>query len=293
MNVHYDEPLYRPPSEADAAIVQATLGCSHNRCAFCLMYKGKDFRARPRQAVKDDLTALARHWPQQRKVFLADGDALVLSVDRLLEILAHAYDVFPRLERVTCYANPANLLHKSVAELTRLREAGLTLLYVGLESGDDEVLTLVDKGATKDEVVAACQRARAAGIAVSITVLLGLGGRERSESHARKTAAALTEIDPEYASALTLMLGPFAEHFAAACAPWTPISPAETLAELEWLVDGLHAATPCVFRSNHASNYLPLRGTLPADRDALLAVIRTARSDPSGRSLRPEWARGL
>jgi len=288
----YDEPLYRPPSEADSAIVQATLGCSHNRCAFCLMYKSKRFRARPRQAVLDDLSALAELRPRARRVFLADGDALVLSTERLLQIAEHSFKVFPQLERIATYANPSNLLHKSVEELRRLRDAGLQIVYVGLESGDDEILARIDKGATKDEVVEACRRAREAGIAVSITVLLGLGGRERSEIHARATAAALTEIDPEYASALTLMLGPFEQAFAERAGPWTPITPAETLAELQWLVDGLHP-TDCVFRTNHASNYLPLRGTLPGDREALLEIIRTARADPTGRSLRPEWARGL
>lgn len=288
----YDEPLYRPPSEADSAIVQATLGCSHNRCAFCLMYKGKQFRARPQRETLADLSELARLHPRAGRVFLADGDALVLSTERLLAIAEHSFRVFSDLQRIACYANPANLLNKSVEDLTRLREAGLTLLYVGLESGDDEILARIDKGASRAEVVAACRRARDAGIAVSITVLLGLGGSERSEAHARATAAALTEIDPEYASALTLMLGPFEPAFAELAAPWTPITPMETLAELEWLVEDLRP-TRCVFRSNHASNYLPLRGTLPEDREALLQIIRNARADPSGRRLRPEWSRGL
>ncbi|NOZ87359.1 MAG: B12-binding domain-containing radical SAM protein [Deltaproteobacteria bacterium] len=288
----YKEPLFRPPSEAYSAIVQATYGCSHNKCTFCMMYKGKKFRARPLDEVLHDLDLLAAVMPKKQKLFLADGDAMVLSTGRLLKILEHARQVFPSLKRTAVYANPSNLLQKSENELLSLQRAGLKMVYLGLESGDDLVLKTIQKGATRDEIVEAGKKAVRAGMLLSVTVLLGLGGRERSVKHATATARALTDMAPHYASALTLMLKDYEKEFAERCRPWTRLDPMETLMELKTLIQGINS-TGMVFRTNHASNYLPLKGILSEDRDRLLAILNEAMSDRSGKYLRPEWARGL
>lgn len=289
----YDMPLFRPPSEADSLIIQATYGCSANTCAFCLMYKSKRFRVRRVEEIKKDIAYCRRAWPTAARVFLADGDALVLRTSQLLEILSALYASFPRLERVTSYANPLNLIVKSAEELAAIRKAGLTMLYYGVESGDPRILEQVKKKGTPESMVEGVGKARAAGFAVSVTVLLGLGGKQGSERHAGLTAELLNRLQPEYAGALTLMLGPLEDYFAKSMGPdFQFLDKTETLRELRRLVADLDL-NHTVFRSNHASNWLPLKGTMNRDKKSLLKVIDAALADPDSPLLRPDEWRAL
>jgi radical SAM superfamily enzyme YgiQ (UPF0313 family) len=292
MPLDYDMPLYRPPSEARSLILQATLGCSHNRCAFCYMYKDKPFSVKSEERLFEEIDAAAGAFPDTRRVFLADGDAMVLPAARIERILDRLAAAFPRLQRVTAYANPSNLLAMSVDDMKRLREKGLSILYYGVESGDPELLERIGKGAAPDEMAEGCSRAREAGIKLSVTVILGLAGRGGSRRHAVSTAELLNRIQPRFLSALTLMLGPWKEDYAASLGPgfeWN--SAMDDVIELREMISRLETER-CIFRSNHASNYLALKGTLLKDRQALLDTIDLALDDPGGH-LRPEWSRGL
>lgn len=290
--MRYEGRIYRPPSEADSYILQATIGCSWNKCTYCDMYRDKEFAVRPLEQTLEDIAAAgAAHGEQVRKVFVADGDALILDLEHWRAILGACRDAFPALRRVSCYAMATNVLDKTEAELRELRELGLTLLYIGPESGDDATLKRIAKGSTFAEHVAAAERARAAGMTLSVIFLLGAGGVERSDQHARASAELLTAMDPRFASALTLTV-----------VPGTPIARAEekglytapdaagALRELRTLVE--HAApTDAIFRTNHASNRLPIAGRLPRDREPILAAIDGALAGDV--PLRPEWLRGL
>ncbi|HOY63076.1 MAG TPA: radical SAM protein [bacterium] len=290
--MEYDMPLYRPPSEAYSLILQATLGCSHNRCRFCGMYKMKQFRVRKHEDFEKDALECARLAPQTTRIFLADGDAMAIRTERILKILKLLYDIFPKLERVTAYANPSNLLIKSMDDLKAIRAAGMDILYLGVESGNDEVLAKVDKGASRAEILDAGHKALDAGFPLSVTVLLGLGGREMSEAHIADTASLCSEMNPTYVSALTLMLGPFEDYFCKSMGPDFALpDKVGVLREVRGLVENLNT-TDCVFRTNHASNYLPLKGVLSRDRDKLLEVIDRALENPE-RYLRPEFLRAL
>ncbi|MCC6750041.1 MAG: radical SAM protein [Deltaproteobacteria bacterium] len=284
--------IYRPPSEADAFILQATIGCSHNACTYCRMYRDKRYRVRETREVLCDVEAVAaRHGEAVEKVFVADGDPLAMGFGAWEPLLEACRRAFPRLKRVSTYATAQNVLEKSPEELSRLRELGLARLYLGPESGDDETLRRVAKGAGFAEHEAAARRAHDAGLELSVIFLLGVGGRERSEAHARASARLLTAMDPRFASALTLTV-----------LPGTPQArleergrfvlpgPAELLRELRVLVDEARP-TAATFRTNHASNYLPLRGELPRDRERIVALIDAALEGSV--PLRPEWSRGL
>lgn len=290
--MRYEGRIYRPPSEADAYIVQATVGCSWNHCTYCDMYRDKEFRVRDLDETLADLDeARVRYGAAVEKVFVADGDALVLEPDHWRAILAACQDGFPRLRRVSAYATARNLLDKSVGELTGLREQGLSLLYIGPESGDDPTLKRIAKGASFDEHVEAARRAHAAGMRLSAIFLLGVAGAERSAEHAEASARLITAMDPAYVSVLTLTV-----------VPGTPLAGMEERGRFEIptvgrMLEELRAMvavaepTDAVFRTNHASNYLPIGGSLPRDRERILAVIDQALA---GRvELRPEWARGL
>lgn len=290
--MRYQGRIYRPPSEADAYILQATIGCSWNKCTYCDMYRDKDFAVRPLDdTLRDVADAGALHGSDVRKVFVADGDALVLDLDHWRAILAACRESFPALRRVSCYAMATNVLDKTEAELAELRALGLELLYIGPESGDDPTLKRIAKGSTAADHVAAAERAHAAGMKLSVIFLLGAGGIERSAEHARASAELATAMDPRFLSALTLTV-----------VPGTPIARAEakglftmpdvetTLRELRTFV--AHAApTDAIFRTNHASNRLPIAGRLPRDRDDVLAAIDGALAGAI--PLRPEWLRGL
>ncbi len=291
-SIRYEEPVYRPPSEAGSLILQATIGCSHNGCAFCYMYKEKSFRARRWEELEAEIRYAAVRWPDTRRVFLADGDAFALGTDKLERILDALRSSFPMLQRVTAYATPQNLLKKSVPEMKLLRGKGLSILYYGVESGDPKLLESIGKGATPDEMAGGCGRAKEAGIKLSVTVILGLGGREGSLRHARATALLVNRIQPRYLSALTLMLGPFADEYRGCMGPdFSFNGPLDDIGELREMVSILETEK-CIFRSNHASNYLALAGTLMRDRERLLAEIDEAIENPET-SLRPEWTRGL
>lgn len=294
--IRYDEPLYRPPSEGRNLIIQVTIGCSFNRCTFCAMYKTKAYRARPLPEVFADIDTAARVWPQSTRVFLADGDALALPTDDLLAILDRLARTLPRLERVSLYATPINLNQKSVDELRRLRESGLSLAYVGIESGATDILNRIRKGASPATSVSALERAHAAGIAVSGTVILGLGGRDLWRAHIDGTIAVINAAPPAYLSTLQLRLdettaADFVGRFERDGTAFVPQDDEAVLVELERLIGGIDPPRPIVFRSNHASNCLPLAGTLPEDRDPLLATVAMARHGAP--VMRPELLRGL
>jgi len=289
--MEYDAPLYRPPSEANSLIIQATLGCSANDCTFCLMYKTKKFKVRTLAEVKKDIDWCRDQVPNSRRVFLADGDALAIGTGQILKILDYLHQSFPRLERVTSYANPHNLLVKSREDLDEIRRRGLTMIYYGVESGDPETLGKVKKKGTPEDMVVGIDKAHEAGIEVSVTVLLGLAGKQGSDRHARLTAELLNRLQPEYVGALTLMLGPFEDSFAKSMGDGFELPDKwGALRELRAMISAFELKNT-VFRTNHASNWLPLRGTLNRDRDSLLKTIDAALEDPG--LLRPEWSRAL
>lgn len=299
----YDMPLYRPPSEHDALILQVTLGCSNNACTFCSMYTSKRFSVRKPDAVLAEL-AWAREQAgdsaaRLRKVFLADGDAFVLAPRRLTPIVAACKAAFPAA-RVSAYAQPSNILAKTPEELDALRDVGLTRVYVGVESGDPETLVRLKKGATDREIIDSILYAEEHGIEVSATVLLGVGGTAEAGMfrHADATARVLSEASPSFAAALVCTVPPGDPRFYGPMPDGFALPDREgTLVELRRLLQGMAPFRPVEFRSNHASNHLALKGALPRDRDALLAaiagVLAELRTRGDSRYLRPEWARGL
>jgi radical SAM superfamily enzyme YgiQ (UPF0313 family) len=290
--MRYEGKIYRPPSEADAYILQATIGCSWNHCTYCDMYREKSFRVRPlEETLADVRLAGQHHGADVEKVFVADGDALVLEMDHWEAILAACREAFPRLRRVSAYATAMNLLAKRDVDLERLHDLGLRILYIGPETGDDVTFKRIAKGATFADHVAAAQKARAAQLALSAIFLLGAGGTARSEAHAEASARLITEMDPAFFSLLTLTVVPETP-LATLQARGTFVLPSvpNMLAELRTIVAEARP-TDAVFRTNHASNYLPLGGNLPRDRDRILAIVDRALE--GGVRLRPEWARGL
>ncbi len=293
--IRYEEPVFRPPSEANSLILQATIGCSHDGCAFCFTYKTKRFRARRREELLAEIDWAGKAMGNDvRQVFLADGDAMALSTARLLEILERLDRAFPSLRRVSAYAHPKNLEGKTVAELAALRAAGLKQIYVGFESGDDEVLTRIGKGATHDEMVELCAKATAAEIKLSVTLVLGLGGPRLSARHAAESARLVNEVRPRFASALTLILEPGTDNYAERFGDpdWRLLTPLEFLAELRGLVAGIDAHG-VIFRANHASNYLSVGGTFNKDKERMLAGIDAVLAGGGDVHLKPEFLRGL
>ncbi len=274
--MRYSGSIYRPPSEAYSLIVQCTIGCSHNRCAFCIMYRDKTFASRPPEEVREDLADARLRYPRVERIFLADGDALILPNDYLLSVLAFIRDTFPECVRVSAYASAKDLARKTDAELQALHAAGLALLYVGLESGSEALLVRYDKGVTVAETVRQCLRAKANGLALSVTAISGMGGKEASETHAVETADALSQIKADYVALLTLRV-----YTGTPLHEWiergelTLLSPVELTREARRILERIDSEGS-VFRSNHASNYLPLAGTLNRDRDALIERIDRA-----------------
>lgn len=287
----YDLPLFRPPSEADSLILQVTLGCSHNRCGFCSMYRTKRFRAVPLDELRRDLVeARARCGDRVVRVFLADGDAMCLSAERLTAVLDLVNEAYPRLQRIGIYANARDVLSKTDEQLQALRQRKLKVLYMGLESGDGPTLARVEKGATPDEIVQAVQRAQAADLRVSVMVLIGLGGRERSEQHALASAEALNRMQPAYTALLTYTPTPGSPlHDALEAGAFSLPSPLQSVREIHTLLSALQCKT--YFTCNHASNYVPLKGMLPGAKPALLAALQEALDGQL--SLKPEFLRGL
>lgn len=289
--MRYEGKLYRPPSEAHSYIVQATIGCSHNLCTYCDMYRDKKFRVRDLTEVLEDIEVAGRSYPDADKVFVADGDALIMDTERWLTILGACREAFPRMRRASCYATAENVLEKTPEELRALRENGLEMLYIGPESGDDVTLKRIVKGGTFADHVEAAQKAHAAGMRISVIVLLGAGGVDRSAEHARETGRLISDMDPEYVGALTLTVIPGTpqarmEEKGRFVLPAIP----QLLGEMRTIVE--HAEpTRTTFRTNHASSYLPIAGQLPRDRELILKAIDLALDGEI--PLKPEYLRGL
>lgn len=274
--IPYEGRVFRPPSEAYSLIVQATIGCSHNRCTFCDMYKEKRFRVRRLEEVKADFDLARAAYRRVDRIFLADGDALMCPAAHLAEILRYIREKFPECERVTSYGSPKSILVKTQEELNELHELGLEMVYLGLESGSDEVLRRVNKGETAAEIVRAGQMVKAAGMKLSVTAIAGLGSLERSEEHAVQTARALSEMKPEYIGLLTLLF----ELPTPLMRDWEEgrfylMEPVEIAAETLTLLENIDSEGS-VFRANHASNYVNLAGTLNRDREPMCARLREA-----------------
>jgi radical SAM superfamily enzyme YgiQ (UPF0313 family) len=290
--MRYEGSVYRPPSEADSYLLQATIGCSWNRCTYCATYQEKEYRVRPVAETLEDIAMAGRAFGADvRKVFVMDGDALAMDLDVWEPILTALKATFPKLRRVSCYATAINLLAKSEQELRRLRELGLELLYIGPESGDDVTLKRIAKGADSADHVAAAAKARQAGLRQSLIFLLGAGGTERSVEHATASARLATAMDPEYLSTLTLMLIPSTPIYKLAQSGRFELPGIEGLLEELRIIVAETSPSDTIFRSNHASNYLPIGGRLPRDRQAILQQIDAALSGHT--PIRAEWTRGL
>jgi radical SAM superfamily enzyme YgiQ (UPF0313 family) len=287
----YEGMIFRPPSEADSLILQVTVGCSYNRCTFCGAYQGKRFRIKSFEEIKEDIDEVSPH--RIRRVFLADGDALSIPQQGLVRILSYLKTRLEGLERVGIYANAKDILRKDVEELKVLKGLGLGILYLGLESGDPEVLIRIKKNATEDQLIHAGKRVKESGVLLSVTVILGIGGVEGSQAHAAETGKVLSEMDPDYVGALSLMI-----------VPGTPMeqeietgelvlpTPFGLIQELETMITHCQF-THCFFASNHASNYLPLRIRLPEQKEEVLERIREVLRKRDPALLRPEYLRAL
>ena len=290
--MRYDSDLlYRPPGEWKSYLLQCTIGCSNNKCTFCGMYKEKQFRLRPMEEILEDFRMARQAYSVVRRIFLADGDALIRPAADLERILESIAELFPECERVTCYASPSSIHKRTPEELLRLRERNLTMVYMGLESGCDQVLKKMRKGHTAADIVAAGQKINAAGIELSVTAISGLGGVELWREHAMDTAAALSAMKPAYIGLLTLMVEPGTPLYDwVRKGEFTLLDSRQVLEETALLIAQLDCEG-AVFRMNHASNYLTLKGTLNEDKQALLQRIHSAMS---GRTdLRPEYFRAL
>lgn len=276
--MRYEGTVYRPPSEAGSLIIQLTIGCARNTCTFCAMYKDKNFRIRPLEEVVEDLYMAREYYSRikVKRVFLADGDALIVKTKDLLYILEKVKEIFPECERISMYGAPKDILGKTPEELKTLKEAGLDMIYMGIESGDDEVLTFVKKGATQAEMIEAGKKIKEAGMILSVTLISGLGGRRFLKEHAVNSAKVISAIKPEYVGFLTLLVE-----------EGTPmydqlkngeielLKPQEVLEEMKLFISNVDSEGT-VFRANHASNYIPLGGTFNRDKEALLAQIAEA-----------------
>lgn len=289
--MHYEGNIIRPPSEANSILIQVTVGCSRNKCTFCGTYRGERFKIKPDDIIMQDIAFAAEYCRRQRRVFLCDGDALVIPQKRLLRILKEIEKQLPWVTRVGIYANAKSLDMKSMEELKELKDHGIGIAYMGLETGDDVTLKNINKGATSDFMIQMGRKAKQAGIKLSITVLLGIAGRERSQIHAKETGRVLSAIDPDYVGALSLMLipgTPLYDDYQAG--RFVLIEPDEMLRELRTMFAETHLSRG-MFHANHASNYLPIKARLPRDREAVLRLIDQALDGSV--SLRPEWMRAL
>lgn len=283
--------IIRPPSEADSILLQVTLGCSHNKCRFCGTYPDKHFAIKSDETIMADIAYAAKHFKRQRRVFLCDGDALIIPYKRLLKILKEIKTQLPWVTRVGVYANTKSIKMKTPEELAELRDHGLGIAYMGLETGDDATLKAINKGASSDTMIAMGQKVREAGIKLSLTVLLGIAGRERSDIHAKETGRVLTAIDPEYVGALSLMLIPGTPmHLDYEAGKFELPGPMEMLRELRTMIAHTNM-TRGLFHANHASNYLPIRARFPRDKEKTLALIDKALQGQV--NLKPEWMRAL
>lgn len=287
----YEGNIIRPPSEANSIIFQVTVGCSHNKCTFCGAYKGQRFKIKSDEHFDSDLDYAAKYYRDKHRIFLCDGDGMIIPQERLLGIFQKIKNRLPWISRVGIYANIKSLRKKSVEDLIALKELGLGIIYMGLETGDDLTLKKINKGANSLDMIEQGRKVRTAKIKLSITVLLGIAGKTRSLIHAKKTGEVLSEIDPNYVGALSLMLIPGTPMFH----DWE--AGAFTLPEPEYLLTELKTMIECtnlsggLFFANHASNYLPIKARLPKDKEKVVQVINQALAGKI--SLKPEWLRGL
>jgi radical SAM superfamily enzyme YgiQ (UPF0313 family) len=289
--MHYEGTILRPPSEGNSILLQVTVGCSRNRCTFCGTYQGERFRIKSDDIIVQDIAFAARYCRRQRRLFLCDRDALIIPQKRLLGILRAIEHELPWVTRIGAYANAKSLKMKTFEELEALKEHRLGILYMGLESGDDETLKKINKGADSQEMIAMGRKAIEAGIKLSVTVILGIAGRERSQIHATETGRVLSAMDPDYVGALSLILIPGTPlHEDYHSGRFTLIEPVEMLAELRTMFAHTRL-TRGLFHANHASNYLPIKARLPRDRDAVLELIDRALQGEIG--LKPEYLRAL
>lgn len=275
--MRYEGSVYRPPSEARSLIVQATVGCTHNKCTFCPMYKDKKFHIRPFADILEDLKEARCDYPRVERIFFADGDALCLATDKLLDLLNAVKSLFPECRRVGVYSRAMHILRKSEDELRQLRNAGLGIVYIGAESGSEEILRRVCKGETPQEIMQGVRKAEDCGIAASVTFISGLGGRELLEEHAVKTGNMIGEMGASYVGLLTLMPAPGTKLFDdMVSGAFEPLTMLEVEQELKMILMNADCAKPCVFRSNHVSNHVVLSGTLPQDRDRMILQVERA-----------------
>ena len=289
--MHYEGNIIRPPSEANSILLQVTVGCSRNKCTFCGTYKGERFRIKPDSIIMEDIAFAARHCRRQRRVFLCDGDALIIPQQRLLKILKEIEKQLPWVTRVGLYANAKALNMKSIEELKELKAHGVGIAYMGLETGDDVTLRKLNKGATGAQMIAMGRKAKEAGFKLSVTVLLGIAGPERSQIHAKETGRVLSEIDSDYVGALSLMLIPETPlHRDYVSGKFRLIEPQEMLAELRTMIASTNL-TRGLFHANHASNYLPIRARFPKDKQSTLQLIDEALKGKV--PLKPEYLRAL
>ncbi len=290
--MRYIGSVYRPPSEAESLIIQITLGCSHNKCSFCGSYLDKAFSVRNIKDISDDLAESTDMGPV-RRIFLADGDALCIPQKRLIEVMELVNRFHPEVERIGVYANAKDILRKSVDELRQLKKMKLGIIYLGVETGDDRLLKKICKGSDYKQLVEAAHRVKEAGIELSVTVLLGIGGIEDSNDHARGTAKILTDMDPDYVGALSVIVVPGTPlHKEFSRGEFKLPDPFGLIEELRIII-AESSFTKCVFRSNHASNYLPVKATLPRDKEKILSTIDSVLNSRDSRMLRPEFLRAL
>lgn len=291
MELEYAFPLYRPPSEANSLIFQITLGCSFNQCSYCDMYRTKKYSERTWEEIKMEIDLTSNSYADTKRIFLADGDAINLSTERLIQILEYIYKKFPSLERVSCYAMPKNLLQKTDVELMTLRSAGLKMLYLGIESGSDTILKKVTKGATYKTIVQSCKKAKENNYVLSCMIILGLGGKKYTLEHIEETAKIVSEVSPDYLGALNLHLdaGLHNEFMKKFNEPFEFLNDMQILTELELLISKINSSSPIIFRANHASNVYSLKGTLPYDKERIIELISQLKEHPD--MLKPKLLR--
>lgn len=278
----YDYPLYRPPSEAYSLIIQITLGCSHNKCTFCNMYKGKKFTIKSLEQIKKEIDFFRERVSFVERIFLADGDALIIPTEKLIEILKYINEKFPENERISLYASPKSILLKTEEELKLIKENGVQLVYIGLESGDDEVLKKIKKGVTIDEIKKAALKVKSVGLKISVTVIAGILGKEDSKNHSINTGKAISEICPDYLGILCLVVHPETEiDIMCKKGEFIEASGDEIMEEIKLMIENINipSGRKVLFRSNHASNYLNLGGVFPKDKEKILEDIDYALSN--------------
>ena len=278
----YDYPLYRPPSEANSVIFQVTLGCSFNKCSFCNMYRTKEYSERPWEEIKSEIDIVSKSLPQTERIFLADGDAINLHTEKFVQILEYIKEKFPNLQRISCYAMPKNLLRKNPEELTLLNNKGLNMLYIGIETGNDILLKKITKGATSKSIIDACNRAKKSGFIISCMIILGIGGKKYSIDHIKETSRVVSAVSPNFLAALSLIIedGVYDEFMKKFDEPFEALDDSLILDELEMLLNDINPISPIVFRANHASNVYSIGGNLPEDKEKMIALVRNLKEHP-------------